>query len=57
MNNFNCHLDIGPVLAKRVNIEKLLQKTVTYLLEQGFEFSDDDKMFLAKNREYYVKQV
>lgn len=57
VNNFLCHINIHPILKKRENIEKLLQKTVQYLLENGYKFNDTDKMFLAENREYYIKQV
>jgi len=57
VNNFNCHINCHPKLKKKENITKLLQKTVAYLLENGYVFNDDDRMFVSKNRKYYLKQV
>jgi len=57
LHNHKCHIDIHPKLKRRENVEKLLQKTMSYLLSEGYEFNDTDRMFVSENREYYIKQV
>lgn len=57
MNNANCHINIHAILRRRENRDKLLQKTVSYLLEKGYEFNDTDKMFLYQNREGYINNI
>jgi hypothetical protein len=54
VHNQECHLDIHPKLRKTDSVKKLLQKTVSYLLDSGYEFNENDKMFLYENRDFYV---
>jgi hypothetical protein len=55
LHNYQCHVDIHPILKKEENKKMLLQKTVSYLLAKGYEFNEVDKVFLVKNQEYYQK--
>jgi hypothetical protein len=51
--NESCHLAIHGKLKKKENIRLLLEKTMEYLLRQGYKFDDNDKDFISKNIIYY----
>ena len=53
LNNFDCHLRIHGQLRKDENVEKMLQKTMRYLLKNGYDFNEIDKEFIAKYKKYY----
>lgn len=55
LDNENCHLKIHSSLNKKENKKMLLQKTLTYLLSQGYKLNDTDKEFLYENKEFYKK--
>ena len=37
--------------------QKYLQKTLKYLLEQGYTFTEKDKKFLIKYKKYYQNKI
>ncbi len=54
MNNFKCHLQVHGELMKKPMQMYLLQKTMRWLLKQGYEFNDkEDVLFIEKYKEYY----
>ena len=54
INNFDCHINIHSILKKEENQKMLLQKTLQHLLDNGYKFNDNDKMFLYENRDFYL---
>ena len=52
-NNFECHLRVHGELRKEENITKLLKKTIRFLLNKGYEFSDLDVEFYNKYKKHY----
>lgn len=57
LNNFQCHLQIHGHLMKKENQARLLQKTMRYLLKQGYEFNDTDILFIQKYKHLYDMEV
>ncbi len=53
LNNFECHLPIHGELRTEENQKILMQKTMRYLLKQGYEFNEIDKEFILKYKKYY----
>jgi len=53
LNNFKCHLRIHGQITNEENISGLLQKTMRYLLKQGYQFNEKDKEFIIKYKNYY----
>jgi len=53
--NETCHLNIHGKIRKTENVRILLDKTLKYLLSQGYVFNDNDKKFIEKNQKYYVE--
>lgn len=56
MNNFECHVNVHPILNKLENKRFLLQTTLSYLLSKGYVMNETDKMFLYSNAELYRKE-
>ncbi len=53
--NDSCHINIHGILKKRENVVVLLGKTIKYLLENGYELNENDKVFIEKNKDYYIE--
>lgn len=53
VNNHECHINIHGKLRRKENKKKLLHMTITYLLNQGYEFNETDTQFILKHRNYY----
>lgn len=53
VNNFICHLQIHGKLMLKENQKRLLQKTMRWLLKQGYKFNEVDILFIEKYKEYY----
>lgn len=51
--NETCHLAIHGILRKKEKVIVLLRKTLEYLLDQGYVFNKNDKIFIEKHRSYY----
>ena len=54
LNNSECHIDIHSQLRSRKNTTILLDKTIKYLLSNGYVLDENDKKFIEKNKRYYV---
>jgi hypothetical protein len=55
LHNHECHIQIHNILKKKENVKMLLQKTITYLLSKGYILTENDKLFIAENSEFYCK--
>lgn len=53
LNNFQCHLRIHGELRNEDNVKIMLQKTMKWLLKQGYEFNQIDIDFITKYKKYY----
>lgn len=53
VHNFSCHINIHGELRREENQKELLQKTMRYLLAQGYEFNNIDKLFIEKYIHFY----
>lgn len=54
VNNFKCHLQIHGYLTGEEVKKVLTQKTMKFLLRRGYEFTELDKHFINKYKDYYV---
>ena len=54
LNNFECHLQVHGKLMTEENQKLLLHKTMRYLLKQGYEFNEIDKLFIEKYKHMYL---
>ena len=57
LNNFECHINIHPILRKKENKFILLRKTLEYLMKDNYDFDENDKQFINKNHSFYEKIV
>ena len=57
LNNENCHLPIHKKLRNKKHIVLLLQKTIEYLLKQGYKLKKEDKEFISRYKIYYIEMV
>ncbi len=53
LNNHICHLPVHGKLRIKENTSILLQKTIRYLLAEGYKFDENAELFLMKYKEYY----
>ena len=53
VNNFQCHLPIHGTLKSEENQAILLQKTLRYLIKQGYKFNDLDNEFIIEYKKFY----
>src|SRR3990167_4297702 len=53
LGNWDCHIFIHSILKKPENKAKLLQKTMRYLLGQGYELGEKDGEFIKKYKRFY----
>lgn len=52
IHNFSCHLDNGNI-NKSKNVKNFLNKTLTYVISNGYKFKKKDRNFLEKYKELY----
>ena len=57
INNELCHLPNHPKLKKRHNKILLLRKTLEYLMNKGYEFTQLDINFMTVNQDLYKEIV
>ncbi|MCR4307138.1 MAG: hypothetical protein NUV80_01100 [Candidatus Berkelbacteria bacterium] len=57
VGNWECHLYIHSILKRPENKAKLLQKTMRYLLAQGYELNEKDGEFIMKYKEFYLTSM
>jgi hypothetical protein len=53
LHNWTCHIDIHPKLKKTENIQMLLEKTLSFLLSNGYVLNDNDKQFIKDHKQIY----
>lgn len=53
LNNFECHLPIHGKIRRKEYRVNFLQKTLSYLLPQGYELTEKDKGFIRDFQEEY----
>lgn len=51
--NYPCHIPNHAVLRGEENIKKLLAKTYSFLIQQGYSLTDIDDEFIYKYVDYY----
>jgi len=52
LHNIGCHIGNGKLATFEVQ-KKLLKKTYEYLMSNGYSLTEDDTMFIQKNKKYY----
>ena len=52
ISNFNCHIG-NSQLTHFETIKRLLHQTLTYLLQNGYQLTKEDREFMRKHKEYY----
>jgi hypothetical protein len=52
INNFSCHIGNGKLSLFETK-QKLLKKTLEYLLDNGYKLTKEDKEFIKKFKKYY----
>ena len=55
LNNFECHIGNGKLASIREQ-GKLLRRTLKYLLKHDYELTQEDRMFILKNKRIYKYQ-
>lgn len=53
LNNFKCHLPVHAELKNEKNQAILIQKTIRYLLKNGYTFNEIDEEFIFKYKRIY----
>lgn len=51
--NYPCHVPIHGQLKRPENVKIFLNKTMSYLIKQGYQFTEKDKEFIQKYRKSY----
>jgi hypothetical protein len=53
INNEKCHIPNHPILMKKENQIKMLEKTLQWLYEHNYVMNDDDYGFIEEHKDYY----